>query len=373
MINKSALDRGLFSSTYYKSYRDQCSKNHSTGEEEVFEKPDPIKTAQMKTPFNYEKLGEDGLVPKNTFVDGNDILIGKVMPHKIAGVIHPRDTSHMMKANDEGYVDMNYIGTNTDGYKFAKVRLRKYRKPMIGDKVASRSAQKGTIGMIYNQQDMPFTKSGISPDIIMNPHAVPSRMTIGQLMECIMGKAGCYHGAFGDSTPFTSCSVEDIAQALEQSGMERYGNEILYDGRTGMMMQTEIFIGPTYYQRLKHMVADKVHSRGSNGPVVALTRQPAEGRARNGGLRFGEMERDAIVGHGASAFLKERMLDTSDNYRVFVCRMCGLMCVANPEKKIYKCTHCKNSADIVQVRIPYSMKLLMQELMAMNVATRMIV
>jgi DNA-directed RNA polymerase II subunit RPB2 len=138
MVNKSALDRGLFSSTYYKSYRDQCSKNHSTGEEEIFEKPDPALTAQMKTPFNYDKLGNDGLVPKNTFVDGNDILIGKVMPHKIAGVIHPRDTSHMMKANDDGHVDMNYIGTNSDGYKFAKVRLRKYRKPQIGDKVASR-------------------------------------------------------------------------------------------------------------------------------------------------------------------------------------------------------------------------------------------
>lgn len=369
MVNKSAIDRGLFTSTYYKSYRDQCSKNHSTGEEEVFAKPDAATTAHMK-PYNYDKLGDDGFIPKNTAVDGGDILIGKVMPHKVHGVVHPRDTSHVMKANDEGYVDMNYTGINGEAYKFAKVRIRKYRKPVIGDKVASRSAQKGTIGMVYNHQDMPFTKDGIVPDIIMNPHAIPSRMTIGQLMECIMGKAACHIGSLGDSTPFSECSVQDIAKVLETSGMERYGNEILYNGRTGEMMQTEIFIGPTYYQRLKHMVADKAHVRGGNGPVVMLTRQPAEGRARNGGLRFGEMERDAIVAHGASAFLKERMLDTSDNYRVFVCRKCGLLCTANPEKNIYKCSQCKNNADITQVRIPYSMKLLMQELMTMGVAPR---
>lgn len=237
-------------------------------------------------------------------------------------------------------------------------------------KVLSYAAQKGTIGMTYLQQDMPFSKAGIVPDIIMNPHAIPSRMTIGQLMECIMGKACCHIGSYGDSTPFTDCSVESIAKVLEKSGMERYGNEILYNGRTGEMMHTEIFIGPTYYQRLKHMVSDKMHSRGNNGPVVLITRQPAEGRARNGGLRFGEMERDALVAHGASAFLKERMMDTSDNYRVFICRQCGLLCTANPDKNIFKCTQCKNSADIVQVRIPYSMKLLIQELMTMGVAPR---
>jgi DNA-directed RNA polymerase beta subunit len=371
MVNKSAIDRGLFTSTYFKSYRDQCSKNHSTGEEEIFCKPDPANTAHMK-PYNYEKLGDDGFVPKNTAVDGGDILIGKVMPHKVHGIVHPRDTSHVMKSNDEGFVDMNYTGVNGEAYKFAKVRLRKYRKPVVGDKLASRAAQKGTCGMTYNHQDMPFSKSGIVPDLIMNPHAIPSRMTIGQLMECIMGKAACHIGSLGDCTPFSDCTVEDIAAVLERSGMERYGNEILYNGRTGEMIQTEIFIGPTYYQRLKHMVADKAHVRGGNGPVVMLTRQPAEGRARNGGLRFGEMERDAIVAHGASTFLKERMLDTSDNYRVFICRKCGLICTANPEKNIYKCAQCKNNADITQVRIPYSMKLLMQELMTMGVAPRIV-
>jgi DNA-directed RNA polymerase II subunit RPB2 len=362
----------MFTSTYYKSYRDQCSKNHSTGEEEVFARPEADGTSHLK-PYNYDKLEEDGFVPKNTQVNSNDVLVGKVMPIKVHGQIHPRDASLFMKNGDDGKVDMNYQGVNADGYKFCKIRLRQYRKVTIGDKVASKSAQKGTVGMIYKAQDMPFTKEGIIPDIIINPHAIPSRMTVAQLLECLMGKACTMMGAKGDATPFRDVRLEELAQTLEGYGYERYGNEILYDGRSGMQMQTEIFIGPTYYQRLKHMVIDKLHSRGSNGPVVMLTRQPAEGRARNGGLRFGEMERDAVVAHGASAFIKERMLDAADLSRQFFCRRCGLMCTANPEKKIYNCNNCKNQADIAQVRIPYSMKLLMQELMTMAVSPRVIV
>jgi len=368
MINESALDRGLFTSTYYKSYRDLCNRNHSTGEEEQFIRPS-AETASK--PFRYDKLGSDGFVPKNTYVDGNDIIVGKVMPHKAQGVMTYRDTSMHIKNNEDGIVDENYIGTNNDGYKFCKVRLRCNRRPQIGDKAASRMAQKGTLGMTYKQADMPFTKDGIIPDIIMNPHAIPSRMTMGQLMECLMGKASAMLGSIGDSTPFTDCSVEQLAEILQAHGLERYGNEILYNGRTGEQIHTEIFIGPTYYQRLKHMTVDKMHSRSSNGPVVMLTRQPAEGRARNGGLRFGEMERDAMLGHGAAAFLKERMMDVSDNNRIFVCKTCGMMCPANPEKSIYKCNMCKSSADVKEVRIPYAAKLLFQELLAMSVAPRM--
>ena len=1022
MINQSALDRGLFTSTYYKAFRDQCTKNHSTGEEEVFINPSEI--AQLK-PFSYKKLNEDGFIPKNTYIDGNDILVGKVMPKKQNGKIIYQDNSTCMKANDEGHIDLNYTGTNSDGYKFCKIRIRKNRKPEIGDKLAcyspdheylttdgwipvaeltlkhkvasmvdgkliyqnpielheydhkgkmyslksnqvnllitpnhrmlyrpkhenskwnikkaeeiyntkykmkknvdewipditndnfpsnliitdgqithfkfdaytdgnnkinpeliididswltfygiyiaegsvakysisiaankprvqealdkaseisgikinknmskgelvkwhlasthmanllgykqhtsitkylqewvwylnreqcqklihamclgdggmmengtwryytsstkladdfqrlclhggyscnkklktpkgtrnilleeagltngkesytnadywvltiitsqneplinknivsskhpkfdenvyhdnyvdyegkvycctlkkgdgivyvrregmsvwsgnSRMAQKGSIGMVYNHQDMPFTKDGIVPDVIMNPHAIPSRMTIAQLLECIMGKACCHIGAYGDSTPFTDCSVESIAKVLEMSGMERYGNEIMYNGRTGEQIKTEIFIGPTYYQRLKHMVSDKLHcltedhdvlttegwipikkvsinhevailkdnklvyerplkvyqypdyngkmykiendevdlnvtlnhrmyvkiddkyqlekaeniigknlkykktaeweaddyqfilpsykekicgfftiknykeekinmekwliivgvwiasdytyknnnkqidnyfkslnknfpdwiwklsknqarilvnsissystiyytgdknkldnfmrlllhtgwygiinkidnvykiiiikdetienhsenkeevydyngsvyclkvsseifmvrrnnvavwtgnSRGSNGPIVMLTRQCSEGRARNGGLRLGEMERDCFIGHGSSLFLKEKMLDSADNYRVFICKNCGMIANVNPDKNIYKCNYCKNSSDIVQIRIPYAFKLLNQELYTMNVLMRFV-
>jgi hypothetical protein len=563
---------------------------------------------------------------------------------------------------------MNYNGINSEGYKFCKVRVRKNRKPEIGDKCASCSAQKGTIGMIYRHQDMPFTKDGIVPDIIMNPHAIPSRMTIAQLMESIMGKACCHIGAFGDSTPYTDCSVEGITKVLEMSGMEKYGNEILYNGRTGEQIHTDIFIGPTYYQRLKHMVSDKIHcltedhevltsdgwkfinnittddkvavlkedklvyenpsevhsypnysgimynisnsqidlnvtgehkmyikyhniinnnntnniyllekanniigecvrykkdciwdapdyqfmipgsdkeinmeawlhvlgnwiikdcdekiiykfgthyntehtqkiidylfsiytdktrlpewvwklsskqvkiliksmiatnmttenykydnmfctkyesladdmmrlcihagwsgiksiykeniwkitiikhmnnpyvnnikkekkhkeqaynytgavycisvstevfmvrrngksvwtgnSRGSNGPIVMLTRQPSEGRARSGGLRLGEMERDCFIAHGTSNFLSERMLHVSDNYRVFICKKCGMHANVNTEKSIYSCKYCKNNTDIAQVRMPYAFKLLNQELYTMNIMMR---
>jgi DNA-directed RNA polymerase beta subunit len=755
IINQSALDRGLFTSTYYKSVKDQCTKNHSTGEEEVFVNPLKSNAASPK-PFSYGKLNDEGFVPKNTHVSGSDIVIGKVMPKKINGVIVNHDNSMTLKPNDDGYVDMNYVGTNSDGYKFCNVRLRKNRVPQIGDKLAcyspdheylttdgwvpvaeltkehkvasmvdnklvyqhpeelyefdyegkmysvetnhtsllvtpnhrmyyrcaygkywkidkaediinkrykfkknvdhwepdytdaqfpkqcfrmnadnteithfvfeaytdgngtyqeeyvmdidswitiygiylaegtvgkylvqiaahkprvrqalnevaaktgvkitrcldrgeyvrwhiccrqisnqlglghiaitkklqewvwwlnrkqadnlikamclgdggmmanstwryytssdqiadqfqrlclhaghscnkklktkkdtrnvsleqlnfrqklangknideivvpesytnadywvltiitsqnepivnkyinhsknelnyqdswvdysgkvycckmpigdgivyvkrhglpiwcgnSRQAQKGTIGMVYRHQDMPFTKTGVVPDIIMNPHAIPSRMTMAQLMECIMGKASCHIGACGDATPFSDCSVESIAKVLEKSGMEHYGNEIMYNGRTGEQIRTEIFIGPTYYQRLKHMVIDKIHARGSNGPIVMLTRQASEGRSRNGGLRLGEMERDCMIGHGISEFLKEKMLDTADNYRVFICKNCGLTANANPTKNVYKCNHCKTSADVVQVRVPYAFKLLGQELYTMNI------
>ena len=370
MINKSALDRGLFTSTYYKAFRDQCAKNHSSGEEEIFTNPTNITT--IKPSFSYSKLDEDGFVPKNTYIDGNDILVGKVMPRKVGGKSTYNDNSTAMKANDDGYIDYNYVGTNSDGYKFCKIRIRKNRKPEVGDKVASRSAQKGSIGMIYEHQDMPFTKDGIVPDIIINPHAIPSRMTMAQLMECIMGKVSCYLGAEGDATPFTDCRVENIASLLENSGLEKHGNEIMYNGRTGEQIKTEIFIGPTYYQRLKHMVADKIHSRGSNGPIVMLTRQCSEGRARGGGLRLGEMERDCFIGHGTASFLKEKMLDCADNYRVFICKECGMIANVNPDKNIYKCNHCKNATNIVQIRIPYAFKLLTQELYTMNVIMRYI-
>lgn len=369
MVNRAAMDRGLFCSTHYKTHREVCIKNHSSGEEEVFCRPSEAETTGMK-PCDYSKLDENGLVPKNTFVDGNDILIGKQMPQKISGKTIMRDTSMPMKPTEHGYVDSNYVNMNQEGYKFCKTRVREYRKPTVGDKLSARHGQKGTIGMIYNEEDMPFTSNGMSPDIIINPHAIPSRMTVGQLLECVMGKAGCMIGSRGDATPYNGCQVDDIAELLEQFGMERYGNEILYDGRTGRQIHTEIFIGPTYYQRLKHMVADKCHSRGNNGPVVMLTRQPAEGRARSGGLRFGEMERDCLIAHAASGFLKERMMDASDNYRVFLCRSCGLMCTANPEKHIFRCDQCKNNADIAQVRIPYACKLLFQELHSMQLGIR---
>jgi hypothetical protein len=237
---------------------------------------------------------------------------------------------------------------------------------------SSRHGQKGTIGMLYTHADMPFTKDGVVPDIIVNPHAIPSRMTIAQLMECIMGKACCAKGCYGDASPFTELSVTDISDVLKGCGLEEHGNEILYNSRTGEQMQTNIFIGPTYYQRLKHMVNDKVHSRSSCGPVVLLTRQPAEGRARDGGLRLGEMEQECNWGHGISSFLKERNMECSDNYRVFVCKKCNMMCNVNPEKGIHMCNPCKNTTMFAEIRIPYTAKLLFHEVQTMSIGTKFI-
>lgn len=233
------------------------------------------------------------------------------------------------------------------------------------------NSQKGTCGILYRQEDMPFTADGLVPDIIMNPHAIPSRMTIGQLMECIMGKACTQLGTYGYATPFNGTTVEELADILEnQCGMERHGNQILYNSRTGEQIHTEIFIGPTFYQRLKHMTQDKMHSRGSNGPIVLMTHQPSDGRSRDGGLRLGEMEIECNWAHGIMQFLKERLMECSDNYRVFVCKKCGLMCNVTPEKNIYQCRNCKNITHFSEVRMPYCMKLLTQEVQTMGIGAR---
>jgi DNA-directed RNA polymerase beta subunit len=375
ILNKSAIDRGLFTSTFYRTYKEQCNKNHSNGEEEFFIKPNPQSTKGIK-PFNYDKLNEDGFVPENTFVDSGDIIVGKCMPQKIESVIVHKDTSISLKNNESGFIDKNCYGekyftaVNGDGYNFTKVRIRNTRVPTIGDKFSSYSAQKGTLGMYYGQEEMPFTKDGIVPDIIMNPHAIPSRMTISQLMECLMGKACTLKGSYGDATPFTDLTVEDVADELQAQGMERYGNEILYDPRTGEQIHTLVFIGPTFYQRLKHMTADKQHSRAANGPIVQLTRQPAEGRAREGGLRIGEMEVECNLAHGISSFLKERLVEMSDNYRIFTCKKCGLIANCNPEQDLWLCKSCKNTTHFAEFRIPYAAKLLMQELATMSIGMR---
>jgi len=375
MLNKSSVDRGLFTSTYYKTYKELNNKNHSNGEEEYFTKPDTNVVKNVK-PYNYDKLDHTGFVPENTFVQTGDVIVGKVMPTKVDSNIQYKDNSTTMKNNESGFVDRNgandkyFTNTNGDGYTFAKVRIRNDRIPTIGDKFASRSAQKGTCGMMYRQEDMPFTAEGIVPDVIVNPHAIPSRMTIAQLMECIMGKACAQLGTFANATAFNGVTVEQISDILEKCGMERHGNEIMYNSRTGEQIHTEIFIGPTYYQRLKHMVQDKTHSRSSNGPIILLTRQPHEGRAREGGLRLGEMEVECHWAHGIMQFLKERFMECSDNYRVFICKKCGLMANVNPEKNVFHCKNCKNINDFSEVRIPYAMKLLTQEVQTMGIGAR---
>ena len=651
IVNRSSLDRGLFNSTFYRTYKEQNQKNHATGEEEFFAHPMKQGASKIKQ-SNYAKLGEDGFVPENTYIDDKDVIVGKCMPNKVDGVIEYRDVSTTMKTGESGHVDKNcynnsyFNTTNGDGYDFCKVRVRSFRMPTIGDKLScysedhdvlttrgwvpikevttkhkvaslvddlliyqrptavqryryrgdmynvkservdllvtpnhmmyvstndkkfdlrradevfgktvsymkrapvwypmvdvaltddsiaitlsdahkkslkvdaairslgawlrmgelegdlrsdgfvaeylnsvgksfpdwvwslprdkceyllhalapdgvfetndksladglqrlclhagvscdvgrdyhgayvcrmnrldqnavrcgngddgfvpfddhvycctvplgsgiiyvrrngkavfcgnSRMGQKGTIGMVFSQEDMPFTRDGITPDIIINPHAIPSRMTIGQLMETIMSKTCCKKGTFGDGTPFMGVTVDGIRRNLMEQGFESSGNEILYNGRTGEQIETAFFIGPTYYQRLKHMVADKVHGRSSNGPLVMLTRQPAEGRSRDGGLRLGEMEAECLQCHGIFGFLKERFVDCSDHFRVFVCKQCHRIAPINPAEKLFACRSCKNTTEFAELRIPYAYKLLQQEVNSLGIDIKLL-
>ena len=373
LFNKGSIDRGLFQATIYHTEKDE-DKQKINGDEEIRCKPDPTKTKGMKF-ANYQKVNNRGVIPENTLVENRDVIISKVVPIKENRNDHTKlikyeDQSRIYRTDEETYIDKNYIDRNGDGYNFAKVRLRTVRKPVIGDKFSSRSGQKGTIGNIIPEEDMPFTASGIRPDIILNPHAIPSRMTIAHLKETIMTKVLVQLGLFGDGTSFGELEIHTICEELLRLGYESRGNELLYNGLTGEQHECSIFMGPIFYQRLKHMVNDKQHSR-SIGPMVNLTRQPAEGRSRDGGLRFGEMERDAMISHGASRFTKGRMYDASDKYHVYSCNKCGMIATYNDEMHIHICRTCENRTDFSYVEIPYACKLLFQELMTMNIAPRL--
>ena len=377
MINRGSLDRGLFQSVFFRTYKDEEKKNQSSGEEERFCRPDPELTKQLRN-GNYGKLGQDGFIPENTFVTSDDILVGKVVPLRVpTGMVLPagakkyRDVSRTPRNNESGFVDKIFKNRNGEGYSFVKIRMRELRTPEIGDKFSSRHGQKGTVGMILNPEDMPQTASGIIPDIIINPHCIPSRMTIAQLMETLLGKIGCHAGCLGDGTPFNKkMTLDGLAKVLRDDlGLEPYGNEVMYNGHTGRQMETNIFMGPCFYQRLRHCAADKLHSRAC-GPLVMLTRQPAEGRAREGGLRFGEMERDCVASHGIMEFTKERFMECSDGFHCYTCKTCGLIAIANPQANIWLCKGCQNTTEFASIQIPYAYKLLVQELETMNISSR---
>jgi len=373
LFNKGAIDRGLFQATIYHTEKDEDKKIH--GDEEIRCKPDASKTKGMKF-GNYDKVNDAGVIPENSLVENRDIIISKVLPIKEARNDHTKkikyeDQSRIYRTTEETYIDKNYIERNGDGYNFCKVRLRTVRKPIIGDKFSSRHGQKGTIGNIIPECDMPFLPSGVKPDIIINPHAIPSRMTIAQLKETVLGKTLLELGLFGDGTSFGKFDIKDICKELQKVGYESNGNELLYNGLTGEQIETSIFVGPVFYQRLKHMVSDKHHSR-SIGPMVNLTRQPAEGRSKDGGLRFGEMERDCMCSHGASRFTKERLYDVSDAFKVNVCKRCGLIAAYNDKMHIHYCKTCDNRSDFDYVELPYACKLMFQELISMNIAPRLI-
>ena len=373
IFNQSAIDRGLFSATIYHSDKDEDKKIH--GDEEIRCKPDSSKTKGMKF-GNYNKLTNKGVIPENTLVENKDIILGKVVPIRAhrndhTKIIKYRDQSKAYRTHEECYIDKNYIHRNGDGYTFAKVRIRTYRKPCVGDKFSSRHGQKGTIGITFKEEDMPFDENGLRPDIIINPHAIPSRMTIGQLKETQLGLILLELGLFGDGTSFNDFPVSEICKLMVKCGYESHGNHILMNGLTGEQIQSSIFMGPAFYQRLKHMVKDKQHARGS-GPMVILTRQPAEGRSREGGLRYGEMERDCMAAHGCSRFTKGRIYDASDKFVVHSCKKCGMMVIFNNEESIHHCKTCSNRTAFSRIHLPYACKLLFHELITMNIAPRLI-
>ena len=373
LFNKGAIDRGLFLATIYHTEKDEDKKLF--GNEEIRCKPDKSNTKNMKF-ANYDKLDANGIIKENTLIEDRDIIIGKVLPIKenkndFTKTMKHSDESISFRTHEESYVDKNYIETNGDGYNFCKVRIRNYRKPVIGDKFSSRHGQKGTIGNIIPEEDMPLTADGLKPDIIINPHAIPSRMTIAQLKETLLGKVLLQLGLFGDGTSFGEFEISSIIDKLNDLGYESKGNELMYNALTGEQLTMNIFIGPAFYQRLKHMVNDKQHSR-SIGPMVNLTRQPAEGRARDGGLRFGEMERDCMISHGASRFTKGRIFDASDAYSTFVCSKCGSIAAFNNKEHIHYCNMCSNRSDFKYIEIPYACKLMFQELITMNIAPRIL-
>jgi len=371
IMNRSSVKRGFFRGLYYGMYKDEEHRNVTSGREEKFMKPQKHNTRKYKN-TSYAAVSDNGLPILNSVIEENDVIIGKVvnLRNDAAGYTF-RDASTTHKNSERCRIDGVWQDKNSDGYPFIKVRTVSERIPQIGDKVSSRHGQKGTIGMLMDEEDMPFTASGLRPDIIMNPHAVPSRMTIAQLMENIFGKIGVRKGTLGDGTPYSHLKVEDLKKHMLDLGMHPYGNEILYNGQTGEMMEAEIFMGPTFYQRLKHMVIDKKHSR-ARGPIVSLTRQPCEGRSRDGGLRVGEMERDCMLSHGISVFTKERLMDVSDPFKTGLCKTCGTLAVVNPVEGIYSCGACGNKTDFVMKTIPYAMKLWMQELEAMHITPKMI-
>jgi hypothetical protein len=393
LVNEGALKRGLFRTTYYSTYEAHEEKTSTEGGtvETVFAniEQDPA-IVGTKPGHDYSRLDATGLIRENTPVDDQTILIGQVQRSKTEA----RDCSKVPKKGQLGVVDKSFLTESEEGKRIAKVRLREMRIPTLGDKMASRAGQKGTIGLVIPEADMPFTKDGIRPDIIINPHAIPSRMTIGQFVECLGGKASASYGAFMECTAFNNrgSKIGVYGKLLSDIGYHSSGNEILYNGMNGQQIEAEIFMGPNYYMRLKHMVKDKVNYRAL-GPRTALTRQPVAGRANDGGLRIGEMERDSIISHGATNFLTESMMERGDKYYIAVCRTTGMIAVYNPSKNIFMSPMADGPLRFVGsldgkemnlehitrfgrqysvICVPYTFKLLLQELQTMNIQMRII-
>ena len=380
VLSKSSVDRGLGRTFFYRIYEAE-SKQYPGGMRDNFEIPNADDNLRgYKGEKSYRLLEDDGIVATESRVSGGDILIGKTSPPRFMEEYrdqesrgpYRRDTSIGVRPSESGVVDTTVLTQSTEGGKMFKVRIRDMRLPEIGDKFASRHGQKGVVGLLAKAEDLPYTADGISPDVLINPHAFPSRMTVGMMMESITGKAAAIRGRKVDASAFVGEKMEDVKDVMEDAGFKYSGKEIMYDGRTGKQFPVEVFLGVVYYQKLHHMVADKIHAR-ARGQVQMLTKQPTEGRARGGGLRFGEMERDCLIAYGASMILKDRLLDESDKSDIFVCERCGVVAYHDVKQRRYWCRICGDKGKVSSVSVAYAFKLLLQEMSSLNIAPRLLI
>ncbi len=375
VINASSLQRGLLWSYMYRSYEAE-EKRYLGGQQDIIGIPQAGVRGYAGEDA-YKHLPEDGIIHPETVVNSDDVLIGRTSPLRflgtmdqfISGVENIRETSVRLRHGDSGVADRVFLTETTDGTKLIKVLIRDLKVPEIGDKLASRHGQKGIIGLIVPQEDMPFTEDGIVPDIIFNPHGIPSRMTMGQMLEIIAGKVAALSGKTIYSPAFNPTPEKEIRDALKRYGFEDDGREVMYDGRTGKKFTAQIFIGSTFYQKLDHLVSNKIHAR-SRGPVTLLTRQPTEGRSKEGGLRLGEMEKDCLIAHGASLVLKERF--DSDKTVVPICSECGLVAINDHIKNKQYCP-IDGETKIINVEMSAAFKLMLDELKSMLIYPRVII
>jgi DNA-directed RNA polymerase subunit B len=376
VFNKASIERGLARSSFYRIYDAEC-RQYLGGLRDRLVTPE-AGIRGFRGEQYYRFLEEDGVVNIEAEVTGGDVLIGRISPprfleeYKEFEIRGPtmRDSSVDMRASETGVVDAAFITETNEGSKLVKVKVRDERIPELGDKFASRHGQKGVIGMIVPQEDVPFSVDGIVPDIVINPHAFPSRMTIGQFLESLAGKVAAAKGQPVDGTPFINKKGDELKPMLIDLGFSYSGREVLYEGVTGEKYVADVFMGLIYYQKLHHMVSDKIHAR-ARGQVQMLTRQPTEGRARGGGLRFGEMERDCLIGHGAAMLLRDRLLEESDKYVLYVCENCGYIAYYDIRQRRYVCQICGDKGRVSPVLVSYAFKLLVQELMSLCVSPRL--